>query len=86
LFRMFVPIILIYISQGSYAFDNTMELRSDRFPTGFQDLSSISQLIPDLEDLQCLPQCEGGAYCGQFTDVNSCLDQGAQAGCFWSCQ
>lgn len=83
MFRLLVPLVLIYISQSAFAFDSSMDLKSAS-PT--RDLSSISDLFPDLEDLACSQSCEGHNQCGQFQDVDSCIDGGAELGCFWTCQ
>ena len=81
--RLLVPIVLIYISQGTYAFDNSMDLNTT---STSRDLSSISDLFPELEDFECSAECEGPAQCGQFQDINSCVDGGAELGCFWACR
>jgi len=83
LFRLLVPLILIYISQSAFAIDSSMDLNAAS-PT--RDLSSISDLFPDLEDLACTPSCDGPRGCGQFQEVDACIDQGAELGCFWVCQ
>ncbi len=84
MFRLLVPVVLIYISQFAYALDNTMEMQSVSSP---RDFSNISELMRDLEDLDCSASCQGGHNaCGQFTDMDSCIDDGAAAGCYWTCQ
>jgi len=83
LFRLLIPLVLIYISQGSYAFDNSTDLQS---LSSTRDLSGISDLLPDLRDLDCSPKCEGQRGCGQLKDVDACIDDGSELGCFWSCQ
>jgi hypothetical protein len=78
-----IPFVLIYISQGSYAFDNSSDLQSG---SSARDFSSISDLFPKPEDMACVPKCDGHQGCGQFKDVDSCIDDGAELGCFWVCQ
>ena len=84
--RLLVPIILIYISQGAYAFENQADMQS---VSSVRDFSSISNLIRDLEDLDCVATCQGdrkGNACGQFKDMDSCIDDGAALGCYVTCQ
>ena len=81
--RLLVPIVLIYISQGAYAFDNSSDLQID---PGTRSFSGISDLFPNPREMDCAPTCEGGRGCGQFTDVDACIDDGADLGCFWTCQ
>jgi hypothetical protein len=82
LFKRLVPILLIYVSQSAHAFDSGNELRMAP-PT--RDLSSIADLFPDLDDLACTPRCEGARGCGQFQDIDACIDDGAELNCSWVC-
>lgn len=81
--RLLIPIVLIYISQGSYAFDNSSDIQSF---SSSRDFASISDLFPSPEDMACAPKCEGGHGCGQFRDIDSCIDDGAAMGCYWKCE
>ncbi len=51
-----------------------------------RELTSISDLFPSLDTLDCTPKCGGAPVCGEFSEMNSCLDDGAPADCFWSCE
>ncbi len=50
-----------------------------------RSFNSFSELIPDLDDLDCEPQCVGSPKCGDFKIIQQCLKDGAEHGCFWSC-
>lgn len=82
--RFLAPIILIYISQTAYAAGEGASFSAPEITP--REIATISELIPDLEDLECQSQCEGAPGCGQFTDVDSCVDEGQARGCFWSCK
>ncbi len=83
--KLIAALVLIYISQSAFAGSMDSAMSNDRS----RDLTTISELIPDIEDLECRPKCEGNAHtansCGQFTTLDSCLDTGSDQGCFWSC-
>lgn len=73
--------ILIYLSQGAYALDGVVG--SD--VSSLRDITSISELVPNLDDLEATATCQGAPACGQFTDIDSCLDESdPRLGCFWS--
>lgn len=78
--KVSAALVLIYISQAALAADI-----EDRFPAG-SDRGSISELIPNFQDLQVEQTCEGeDLRCEEFAeDQNACLSEGAQYGCFWS--
>ncbi len=61
-----------------------MDIGMDRFPAG-GDRSSISELIPNFEDLRVESKCEGQSpKCSEFSSSKSCLQEGRDLGCFWS--
>jgi hypothetical protein len=72
-------LVLIYISQGAFALDIT-----DRFPAS-GDRGSISELIPNFEDLRVEQKCEGkSADCSKYDNSKACINEGRDLGCFWS--
>lgn len=77
-------ILLIYMvpAMASRAdFDHSQSSNEDR-----RTLSSISDLLPDLEALDCTPKCEGKRKsCAGHKDLDSCLNDSVSKGCFWSC-
>lgn len=83
--RALVFTLLIYMVPQTWAarndFEHNTDLQQDtRLP------SSITELIPDLESLDCTTKCDGEPACAQFKDLNSCLGDGSQLRCFWSCE
>lgn len=50
-----------------------------------REIGSIQDLLPEVNNLNCQTKCVGQPGCGDFKDMDSCLDQNAQNGCFWSC-
>jgi hypothetical protein len=79
--RKLLIILMLINSAGAFATDSQRER-----PQAARDISSISELLPGLDTLDCTPRCTGAPICGEFREMNSCLDQGAAADCFWSCE
>lgn len=82
--RSLALVILIYLSQFALATDDMMSTASEKISP--REIATISEIIPDFEDLCQTVKCEGAPACGQFTDEDSCLDGGEALGCFWSCK
>lgn len=49
-------------------------------------LASITEYIPSKEAFRCEPRCGGPSQCGQFTDIDQCLEPSNKNACFWSCE
>ncbi len=49
-------------------------------------LATIIDFIPSKEQFRCEPRCDGKSFCGQFHDIDSCLNIENQNACFWSCE
>jgi len=56
------------------------------FSKADREISSFNDLFRGLDDLNCTPKCGGAAICGEFREMNTCLDEGDAADCFWSCE
>jgi hypothetical protein len=78
-----LPALLLTFSMGAaaagYDRDNELDDADRRSPT------SISDLLPDVKDLNCQARCDGEPACGQLTTIDSCLEHSETHGCFWSC-
>lgn len=84
MFRVLTITFFIYASLPAFAQEN--HAISERFPAT-SEVGSISELIPNYEEIRCDSQCEGERYaCGQFSDAKSCSQQGAKLGCVWACK
>jgi len=93
--RYLVACLLTYpVGNACWAiaqFERNTDLQKDT-----RSISSITDIIPKLENLDCIPRCVGGAECVRHTDMDSCLALGSlalgslalgsQKGCFWSCE
>ena len=81
--RVLTIILFIYTSLPAVA-EQIAAL--DRFPAT-SEVGSISDLIPNYEEIRCESKCEGERYaCGQFSDSKSCTEQGSKLGCVWACK
>jgi hypothetical protein len=86
----YIPLLLLFIyavAKPSWAvadFERNTDLKQDVN----RSVTSIADIIPDLDSLDCTPKCEGktASNCGQYQDMDSCLDDGSAKGCFWSCE
>lgn len=80
--KLIAALILIYSSQVALAGS------FDSYESAGREITSISDLTPDMEDLDKAPRCEGNPRvyntCAQFQTLDNCLDQGANQGCFWA--
>jgi hypothetical protein len=81
MFRKSLIILMVFCSFPLLAADR----EHSRHDSG-RDISNISELFPTLDTLDCTPRCDGAPICGDFQEMNSCLDEGAAADCFWSCE
>lgn len=78
--------VLIYISQPALALGNSDFY--DHADSPAFEITMMTEALPDMEDLDKAPRCEGNPRiyntCGQFQTLDSCLDDGAEQGCFWA--
>jgi hypothetical protein len=84
--KLISALVLIYISQAAFAGG-----RSDFYDNGgstSREITLVMDALPDMEDLDKAPRCEGNPEiqntCGQFQTLDGCLDEGADQGCFWA--
>lgn len=77
--KLIPALLLIYISPIAMA---------SSYESASRELSSMNDLLPDMEDLERQPRCEGNARtansCGQYSTLDTCLDEGSNQGCFWA--
>jgi hypothetical protein len=82
--RSLFLVLLIYslpLWAAGKDFERNTDLQQDT-----RGISSITDIVPGLDDLDCTPKCEGKKGCGDFHDMSSCLDNDKVSGCFWSCE
>ena len=84
--KLISAFVLIYISQAAFAGGNS-DIYDNAGPLS-REISVFSDALPDMEDLDKAPRCEGNPRvyntCGEFQTIDGCLDQGADQGCFWA--
>lgn len=80
--KLIAAAILIYSSQGAFAGN------FDSYESAAREITSVTDALPDMEDLDKAPRCEGNPRvyntCHKFETLDSCLDDGADQGCFWA--
>lgn len=79
-----VPLVLILNAAPVWAAPG-LAVRPDARPGSYDDIQTVEELIPELNSLQCSARCDGQPACGQFKDMDTCIDLGEANGCFWAC-
>ena len=84
--KLISVLVLIYISQAAFAGGNSDDF-GNAGPVS-REITMVTDALPDMEDLDKVPRCEGNAQtyntCGRYQTLDSCLDDGADQGCFWA--
>ncbi|MBX3022603.1 MAG: hypothetical protein KF799_13100 [Bdellovibrionales bacterium] len=84
MFKVLAPAILIFASSAVLAAPG-LDVRPGVDFERADEITTVQQMIPRYDNLQCQARCDGRAECGQFKDMDTCLDLGETAGCFWAC-
>lgn len=84
--KLIAALILIYSSQVALAGGE-----SDLYDGGVsasREITSVLDTLPDQEDLDQAPRCEGNPRvsntCSEFRTLDLCLELGSDQGCFWA--
>lgn len=80
--KLIAALILIYSSQVAQAGG------FDTYESAAREITSVSDILPDMEDIDKAPSCEGNPRvyntCYKHETLETCLEEGADQGCFWA--